>query len=79
MEGFQGKVVSATEPVQLNKELWYNGLRRRCFSGLERFSDEDIEQGIKELEEEYSNKDILKFGLDIEGIILRKKSKDHLN
>ena len=42
---------------------------------MERFSDEDIEQGIKELEEEYSNEDILKFGLDIEGIILQKKAK----
>ena len=76
IKGFQGRAISGTESVQLNKEFWYNGLRGRCISGFERFSDEDIEQGIKELEEEFSNEDILKFGLDIEGVLLQK-SKDH--
>ena len=32
---------------------------------FERFSDEDLEQGIKDLEGEFSNEDILKFDLEI--------------
>ena len=71
-KGFRCRVVTGVESVQLKKEFWYSAIRNKVVSGFERFSDEDLEQGIKELEEEFSSEDILKFDLAMEGLVVQK-------
>ena len=73
-KGFQCKIVRGVESVQLKKGFWYSAIRNRVVSGFERLSDEELEQGIKELEEEFSREVILKFDLAMEGIVVQKSN-----
>ena len=56
----------------MDKELWYRSIRNRLSSSLRRFSDEELEQGIEELEREFKGKDMLMFDLALEGLIISK-------
>lgn len=66
------KIVSEHFPVELEKDQWYDYLRSRLDSGLGKFSDDAIEEGIFELEEKYKLDNTFKFDLVISGFIITK-------
>ena len=72
-KGLNCRAEFSTEPVEIDKTLWYDALRNRCISFLQNFSDEQLEQGIQELEEKYKGQNILKYNIDIKGLIISKK------
>ena len=57
--GLKFNVTRSTEKFSLPKAQWYAGLRDRFLTKLECFTDEEIEEGIRELENEYSGQDVL--------------------
>ena len=42
-----------SEPVEVDKKLWYDGIRNRSMSVFFKMSDQELEQGIEELEEKF--------------------------
>lgn len=70
--GFCVNVQLRPYPLTLKKARWFEMLRQRFMSNLANFSDEQIEQGIKELEEKYQHKEMLDF-TDILVFIVGKK------
>ena len=68
--GFNWKMISTKESVDVNKAMWYEGIRNRCNTGLLNFSDKELEQGIEELEEKFGGKDVLRLEVDMNGFIL---------
>ena len=48
--GFTVKLVQESYAIPMTKKEWYDKLRRRIFSTLYSFSDEEIEEGLKELD-----------------------------
>lgn len=71
--GLKLKMVSDTTPVQVDKSVWYNLLRNRHDSGFWRFTDEQLEKGIEELEMKYKDVDTLKFNYITKGFIISRK------
>ena len=71
--GLELKMVSGATPMQLDKRVWFNCLRNRHDSGLWRFSDEELEKGLKELEAKYNAVDTLNFDFITNGFIITKK------
>jgi ubiquinone/menaquinone biosynthesis C-methylase UbiE len=71
-KGLKCQVVSSIESEEVNKSDWYDAIRMRFVSMLEEFSDEEIEQGIKELEEKFQGQDVLKFDMLLKGLIVTK-------
>ena len=71
-KGLKCQVVSVVEPGETDKKLWYNAIRNRIFWTCAKFSDEELEQGIKELEERFKGQDIIKYNLPFEGLIITK-------
>lgn len=61
------------EPVEMDKQFWYETLRSRYSSTLTYFTDEEIEEGIDELEMKFGADQTLKFDIVIEGCIITKK------
>ena len=59
--------------MELSKLSWYKSLRGRYASPLSQLTDEEIEEGIHELEGKFGAEEILKFDLDIIVIILTKR------
>jgi len=59
--GFRVNVQLRPYPLTLEKVRWFKMLRQRFMSNLANFSDEQIEQGIEELEEKYKDKETLDF------------------
>ena len=53
MKGLQCKMVSGKELVTLEKKLWYEANRNRLYTMLNKISDKELEQGIKEFEEKF--------------------------
>ena len=49
--GFSIQIFSEKHTVEMTKVEWYDKLRRRVFSPLDDFSDEQIEAGLKELDQ----------------------------
>ncbi len=49
--GFTTEVTTEVMQFQLQKQQWYKMLRERYMSHLEEFSEEEVEEGIEELEE----------------------------
>ena len=72
-KGLHCRMVSGTEPARMEKSLWYSALRNRLASMLLGFSDEELEQGIEELEEQFEGKDVLNFDIVLDGIIITQK------
>ena len=62
------------EPVQMDKEAWYECLRLRYVSTLSYFSDEEIEKGIHEIALKFINEEMLKFDIFVQGWILKPKN-----
>ena len=51
--GFNVKMSTEVGTVMMTKLDWYDRLRKRVFSTLYEFSDEQIEEGLKELDQEW--------------------------
>ena len=49
--GFKTKTFTQIVTFKCTKEEWYSKLRRRIYSSLQEYSDEEIEEGIDELEQ----------------------------
>ena len=62
------------EPVEKSKQWWYKRLRGRWVSPLSLLTDEEIEEGIRELEGKFGAEEILNFYLDI-GVVIVTKSR----
>ena len=71
--GLQLEMVSDSTKVEMSKASWYNLLRSRHDSGLWRFSDEQLEKGIEELDAEYKDVDSFHFDYVTKGFIISKK------
>ena len=69
-KGLKCKMVSGAEPGEVEKELWYCAIRNRMASVLLKYTDEELEQGIQELKEEFKDKDVLKFDVTINGALV---------
>ena len=67
------KLVSGSEYAEVDKELWYEAIRNRFISTLQRFTDAELEEGIKEMEKEFAGQNVLKLDLDMIGAIVTKK------
>lgn len=52
--------------------MWYEAIRKRCSSVVLQYTDEELEEGIKELEEEFGDRDVLKFDIAMQGVIMTK-------
>ena len=59
--GFGVKVQTRPYFLKLDKTRWFEKIRQRFMSNLANFNDEEIEQGLRELEEEYKTKETLDF------------------
>jgi len=59
--GFKLTRESIKYPVSIEKQKYLNLIRNRYMSTLSSFSDREIEEGIKELEQKYSQVSDLKF------------------
>ena len=57
--GFKFEVTKSTQKFSLPKRQWYAALRDRFLTKLENFTDEEIREGICELERDYSSQDVL--------------------
>ena len=51
--GFNVQVMTEVGTVKMTKGDWYHRLRKRVFSTLYEFSDEQIEEGLKELDRDW--------------------------
>ena len=71
-KGLKWRMVSGAEPGEVEKELWYCAIRNRLSSVLLKFTDEELEQGIQELKEEFKDKDVLKFDISINGALVTR-------
>lgn len=56
--GFKVTTLKRSHTFTLRKENWYEMLRHRFMSDLSIFSDEEIEEGIREIEEAYTEESI---------------------
>ena len=61
--GLHCKEFQWKELAEVTKEVWYESLRERHISFLKRFNDNEIEEGICELEKKHENTDILQFNV----------------
>ncbi len=51
--GFRVQKTMEVYTIQMTKGQWYDKLRRRVFTALYEFTDEEIEEGLKELDREW--------------------------
>lgn len=72
-KGLKCRFVTDTEPAEMDKALWYESIRKRFSSSLLKFSDEELEEGISELEEQFKDVQVLKYDITINGFIVTKK------
>ena len=71
-KGLKCKMINSVEPVKVEKKLWYEAIRNRFSTVLINFSDEELEEGITELEKKYSDVNTIKFDLTMVGLIVTK-------
>lgn len=58
---------------EIDKQMWYDSIRNRVTSVLIGLSDEELEQGIEELEEQLKDQDVLKCDVGFRAIIITQK------
>ena len=68
------KLLYWKEMVEIEKQLWYETLHSRYSSMLKHFSDEQIEEGIRELELKFGGNTTLKFEVQTLGFKITKQS-----
>jgi len=71
-KGLKWKSESKAIVQEVEKALFYECIRQRYTTPLLQFSDEELEQGIQELEEMSKDQDKLHIEMMVEGIILTK-------
>jgi len=76
--GFQTEVAVQSYSVYLEKRRWYHLLQSRFMSNLYDFTDDEIEEGIAELEQLYFDKNVIKIRDDLL-FILGKKHRSELS
>ena len=72
-KGLQCRLAFNTQSVEVEKERWYDCIRNRYRSTLMPFSDQELEDGIRELEREFEDLHTLKLDFDAVAIIVTKK------
>ena len=72
MLGMNCRYVVGAEKFPIEKTLWYSALRGKFMSSLHHFTDDEIEGGILELEQEVSNQETLDFEIVYESLIITK-------
>ena len=58
--------------MSLSKEKWFNMIRSRCWSTFSYFNDEQLEEGITELEIKFANTNDISFKEELLFFILKK-------
>lgn len=53
--GLKAEVKLVVQNYTIDKQFWYNFMRKRMYSFLRQFSDEEIEEGIDEMEKQYGD------------------------
>ena len=71
-KGLKCQEVLGTEPVEVDKKLWYDGIRNRSLLVFFKMSDQELEQGIEELEEKFQGQEVLKFDMPLKGYVVTK-------
>ena len=69
------KCVKSEGPVtgEMDKQEWYQNIRKRLSSYLVSLSDEELEEGIKRLEEEYKDQTSLKLVTTVQAYVITRK------
>ena len=71
--GLMCTMVSDKLPVEVNKEVFFSSLKDRFMSPLQKLTDEELLDGIVELEEQFKGVDVLKCDMVVYAIIATKK------
>ena len=53
--GLKAEVKIVVQNYAIDKQFWYNFMRKRMYTFLRQFSDEQIEAGIEEMEKQYGD------------------------
>lgn len=75
--GFQTEVSFVTYPLSLDKARYFNMVENRYMSLLSRFTDAEIQQGLKEMQEKYLHQSTFNFN-DIFVFITGKKITNNI-
>ncbi len=67
------RVESGSESNHISKKLWFEGIRSRFSTGLLKFSDKELEEGIQELEERLKDIDVLDFIIGTKVYVITKQ------
>jgi 2-polyprenyl-3-methyl-5-hydroxy-6-metoxy-1,4-benzoquinol methylase len=70
--GLNVTCISTSMNMSLSKEKWYNMIRTRCWSTFSYFNDEELEEGIKELELKFNCIDEISFREELLFIMIKK-------
>ena len=73
-KGLTCRKVAGVEKVIMEKMLWYEGIRNRLATFMVTFSDEELEEGIKELEKDFKGQETIKLDITIKALILTKQT-----
>lgn len=71
-KGLKWENVKSTESMEVDKLFFYEKIRNRYSSILLKFTDEELKEGIKELEEKYKDTEVIKFNCLLNGIVVTK-------
>lgn len=72
-QGLKCRLEKFVRTGKVDKELWYKSIRTRLSSFLSRYTDEELEEGINELEKEYKDQTVVKLETTISVLIVSKK------
>ena len=70
--GLKWRLVEVAEKVSSPKSVWYNTLRSRGFYSLNRYSDEQLEEEIAKMEEQYRGQEMLDVEVEVKATVLTK-------
>ena len=71
-KGLRCKVVEKVSLQRVEKALLYEAIRNKFITLLTKYSEEELEEGITELEACYKDVDMIEFDLPIVGLIVTK-------
>ena len=71
-KGLKCKVIESVGHERVEKPLWYEAIRNKFMSVLGTYSQEELEEGITELERQYKGVNMLEFDLSVLGLVVTK-------
>ena len=74
--GFEVKLKYVRYPISIEKRKYFNMVKNRYISTLLNFSEQEIEDGLKEIEAKYYNESILNFNECFLFILISKAAND---